>query len=95
MKGKLSAAAALAGGAVTLGAYRARKPKPLGVNYSDAPAKVLIVGGRVRGAGCGKGIGESVQPRRRLAQVNCRSRAGGARRADGGFLEFARGGCVQ
>ncbi len=45
MKGKLSAAAALAGGAVTLGAYRARKPKPLGVNYLDAPVKVLIVGG--------------------------------------------------
>ena len=45
MKGKLSAAAALAGGAVTLGAYRARKPKPLGVDYLDAPVKVLIVGG--------------------------------------------------
>jgi hypothetical protein len=45
VKGKLSAAAVLAGGAAALAAYRARKPKPLGVNYSDAPTKVLIVGG--------------------------------------------------
>ena len=45
MKVKLSVAAAMAGGAAALGTYRARKPKPLGVNYSDAPTKVLIVGG--------------------------------------------------
>jgi NADH dehydrogenase len=45
VKVKLSVAAALAGGAAALGTYRARKPKPLGVNYSDAPTKVLIVGG--------------------------------------------------
>jgi NADH:ubiquinone reductase (H+-translocating) len=43
MKGKISAA--LAGGAVALGAYRARRPKPLGIHYSDAPTKVLVVGG--------------------------------------------------
>jgi NADH dehydrogenase len=43
MKGKLSAV--LAGGAVALEAYRARKPKPLGIQYSDAPTKVLVVGG--------------------------------------------------
>jgi NADH:ubiquinone reductase (H+-translocating) len=43
MKGKLSAA--LAGGAVALGAYRARRPKPLGIHYSDAPTKVLVLGG--------------------------------------------------
>ena len=43
MKGKLSAA--LAGGTVVLGAYRARRPKPLGIRYSDAPKKVLVVGG--------------------------------------------------
>jgi NADH:ubiquinone reductase (H+-translocating) len=43
MKGKLSAA--LAGGAAVLGAYRARRPKPLGIHYSDAPTKVLVVGG--------------------------------------------------
>jgi len=45
VKVKLSVAAALTGGAAALGTYRARKPKPLGVNYSDAPTKVLIVGG--------------------------------------------------
>jgi NADH dehydrogenase len=44
MKGKLSAAA-LAGSAVALGAYRVRKPKPLGIRYSDAPTKVLVLGG--------------------------------------------------
>jgi hypothetical protein len=43
MKGKLSAA--LAASAVALGAYRVRKPKPLGIRYSDAPTKVLVVGG--------------------------------------------------
>ncbi len=43
MKGKLSAT--LAGGAVALGEYRARRPKPLGIHYSDAPTKVLVVGG--------------------------------------------------
>jgi heterodisulfide reductase subunit A-like polyferredoxin len=43
VKSKLSAA--LAGGAVALGAYRARRPKPLGISYSDAPKKVLVVGG--------------------------------------------------
>jgi NADH dehydrogenase len=43
MKGKLSAA--LAGSAVALGAYRARRPKLLGIRYSDAPTKVLVVGG--------------------------------------------------
>lgn len=43
MKSKLSAA--LAGGAVALGAYRARGPKRLGIHYSDAPTKVLVVGG--------------------------------------------------
>jgi NADH dehydrogenase len=43
MKGKLSAA--LAGGAVALGAYRARRPKPLWIHYSDAPTKVLVLGG--------------------------------------------------
>src|SRR5918997_6525817 len=43
MKGKLSAT--LAGGAVALGAYRARQPKPLGIHYSDAPTKVLVIGG--------------------------------------------------
>ena len=46
MKGKLSAA--FAGCAAVLGAYRARKPKPLGIHYSDAPKKVLVVGGDVR-----------------------------------------------
>jgi NADH:ubiquinone reductase (H+-translocating) len=47
MKGKLAAAAALAGGgAAALGRYkRSRRPKPLGVHYSDAPTKVLVVGG--------------------------------------------------
>jgi NADH dehydrogenase len=47
MKGKL-AAAALSGG-VALGAYqlysRIQRPKPLGSSYSEAPNKVLIVGG--------------------------------------------------
>jgi hypothetical protein len=43
MKSTLSAA--LVGGAVALGAYRARQPKPLGIPYSDAPTKVLVVGG--------------------------------------------------
>jgi NADH:ubiquinone reductase (H+-translocating) len=43
MKGKLSAA--LAGGTLALGAYRARRPKPLGIHYSDASTKVLVVGG--------------------------------------------------
>jgi NADH dehydrogenase len=43
MKGKLSAA--LAGGALALGAYRSRRPKSLGIHYSDAPTKVLVVGG--------------------------------------------------
>jgi NADH dehydrogenase len=49
MKGTLSAA--LAGGAVALGAYRARRPKPLGIRYSDAPTKVLVVGGGFGGMG--------------------------------------------
>src|SRR3712207_3630410 len=43
MIGKLSTA--LAGGAVALGAYRARRPKPLGIHYTDAPTKVLVIGG--------------------------------------------------
>jgi hypothetical protein len=47
MKGK-PAAAALSGGAA-LGAYhlysRARRPKPLRSRYSEAPKKVLVVGG--------------------------------------------------
>jgi NADH dehydrogenase len=43
MKGKLSAT--LAGSAVALGAYRARRSKPLGIGYSDASTKVLVVGG--------------------------------------------------
>jgi hypothetical protein len=42
-------ARALAGGAVALKAYRARRPKPLGIHYSDAPTKVLVVGGRFGG----------------------------------------------
>ena len=43
MKDKLSAA--LASGTVVLGAYQARRPKPLGIHYSDAPTKVLVLGG--------------------------------------------------
>jgi NADPH-dependent 2,4-dienoyl-CoA reductase/sulfur reductase-like enzyme len=45
VNGNLSAVAVSAGGAAALAAYRARKPKSLGVDYSDAPTKVLIVGG--------------------------------------------------
>lgn len=45
-KGKLAAAAALAGGVAALKAYsRARSPKPLKTHYLDAPTKVLVVGG--------------------------------------------------
>jgi NADH:quinone reductase (non-electrogenic) len=44
MKGKLLLAA-LAGSAFVLGAYQVRRPKPLGIRYSDAPTKVLVVGG--------------------------------------------------
>ena len=54
MKGKLSAA--LAGGAVALGAYRARRPKPLGIHYSDAPTKVLVVGGGFGGLAAVRGL---------------------------------------
>lgn len=36
---------ALAGGVVAIGAERARKPKPVGIPYSDASTKVLVVGG--------------------------------------------------
>src|ERR671920_1032410 len=49
MKDKLSAA--LASGTVVLGAYQARRPKPLGIHYSDAPTKVLVVGGGFGGLG--------------------------------------------
>jgi NADH dehydrogenase len=42
---KSTFSAALASGAVALGAYRARRPKPLGIHYSDAPTKVVVVGG--------------------------------------------------
>src|SRR5215212_5340290 len=38
-------ARALGGGAVALKAYRAHRPKPLGLHYSHAPTKVLVVGG--------------------------------------------------
>jgi len=54
MKGKLLAA--LAGGAVALGAYRARRPKPLGIRYSDAPTKVLVVGGGFGGLSAVRGV---------------------------------------
>ena len=47
MKSTLSAA--LAGGAVALGAYRVRRPKLLRIPYSDVPTKVLVVGGRFGG----------------------------------------------
>ena len=44
MRGKLAMVAALVGGAA--GAYNLlRRPKPLGLHYSRAPRKVLIVGG--------------------------------------------------
>jgi NADH:ubiquinone reductase (H+-translocating) len=43
MIGKISTA--LAGGAAALGAYRARRPKSLGIHYTDAPTKVLVIGG--------------------------------------------------
>jgi NADH:ubiquinone reductase (H+-translocating) len=54
MKGKLPAA--LAGGAVALGAYRIRRPKPLGIRYSDAPTKVLVVGGGFGGLAAVRGL---------------------------------------
>jgi NADH dehydrogenase len=57
MKGKLSAA--LAGGAVALGAYRAQRPKPLGIRYSDAPTKVLVVGGGFGGLAAVRGLAQA------------------------------------
>jgi NADH dehydrogenase len=49
MKGKLAAVAALAGGVAlggTVGAYGLhRRPRPLKAHYSNAPTKVVIVGG--------------------------------------------------
>lgn len=46
MRGKLAVAAILAGGAAALGAYGySRNSEPLKVNYSEAPTKILIVGG--------------------------------------------------
>jgi NADH dehydrogenase len=57
MKGKLSAA--LAGGAVALGAYRARRPKPLGIRYSDAPTKVLVLGGGFGGLAAVRGLAQA------------------------------------
>jgi NADH:ubiquinone reductase (H+-translocating) len=55
MKGKLSAV--LAGGTVALGAYRARKP--LGIHYSDAPTKVLVVGGGFGGLAAVRGLAQA------------------------------------
>jgi NADH:quinone reductase (non-electrogenic) len=57
MKGKLSAA--LAGGAVALGAYRARRSKPLGIHYSDAQTKVLVVGGGFGGLAAVRGLAQA------------------------------------
>jgi NADH:ubiquinone reductase (H+-translocating) len=62
MKGKLSAA--LAGGAVALGAYRARRPKPLGIRYSDASTKVLVVGGGFGGLGAVRELAHAFDGRR-------------------------------
>lgn len=56
MKGKIAAVAALAGGAAW-GAYsRSRKPEPLRVHYSDAPTKVLVVGGGFGGMAAAHGL---------------------------------------
>ena len=48
MKSKRAAMAALTG-AMTIGAYNlyshTQRPRPLGKGYSEAPKKVLIVGG--------------------------------------------------
>src|SRR3712207_257014 len=55
---------ALAGGVGALGAYRARRPKRLGIRYSDAPTKVLVLGGGFGG----------LAAVRELAQAFCGSR---------------------
>src|SRR5919107_6100774 len=57
LKGKLSAA--FAGGAAALGAYRARRPKPLGIHYSDASTKVLVVGGGFGGLAAVRGLAQA------------------------------------
>jgi NADH:ubiquinone reductase (H+-translocating) len=57
MKGKLWAV--LAGGTVALGAYRAWRPKPLGIHYSDAPTKVLVVGGGFGGLAAVRGLAQA------------------------------------
>ncbi len=51
---------ALTGGSVGLGAYRARRPKPLGIHYSDAPTKVLVVGGGFGGLAAVRGLTQAL-----------------------------------
>jgi NADH:quinone reductase (non-electrogenic) len=59
MKGKLTAVAALAGGAA--GAYGLlRRPKPLRTHYSHAPRKVVIVGGGFGGMAVLDGLVEAL-----------------------------------
>lgn len=56
MKGKIAAVAALAGGAAW-GAYsHLRRPKPLEIDYSDAPTKILMVGGGFGGLAAARGL---------------------------------------
>jgi NADH:ubiquinone reductase (H+-translocating) len=51
--------AALAGGAAALGTYRTRRPKPLGVHYTDAAKKILVVGGGFGGLAALKELGRA------------------------------------
>ena len=56
-KGKLAAAAVLAGGFAAFKAYNwANAPKPLKTHYFDAPTKVLIVGGGFGGLAAVEGL---------------------------------------
>jgi hypothetical protein len=48
--------AAFAGGAVALGAYRDRRPKPFEISYSNAPTKVLVLGGEFGGLAAVRGL---------------------------------------
>ena len=56
-KGKLAAAAMLAGGYAAFKAYeKVQAPEPLRTHYADAPTKVLIVGGGFGGLAAAEGL---------------------------------------